>query len=137
MSGAPLGIEPPLLARLRAAAPTIAWRPAEGAAPGRSERRRPSPEVRIAHLHDEEARVETVRRGEELTVTVDSGPVGALVLVVEAEARGPPRRIETFEAGKVPGFSAGSIRATWSRSGTSGAAVSLRELAELARYALI
>ncbi|HXW66969.1 MAG TPA: hypothetical protein VEL82_03715 [Thermoplasmata archaeon] len=132
----PDGLEAPLVSRFRAAAAKIAWREA----PGASRRRAPGPasrpRARIAHLHDEEARVETRGRGRSVAITVDSGPVGALVLLLESDARGPPRLLEPIEASAAPGFPGGAIRATWATGGPSGGPLSLRDLAELARYAL-
>ena len=127
----PLGLDPGLLARFRTAGARIAWRPAPKAA-------RPAAGAiaRVAHLNDEEALVETRTRGREVRVTVDSGPVGALVLLLEADVRGPPRRLEPLEAGRAPGHPAGALRATWAPSGAEGGAIAVRDLAELARYAL-
>ena len=93
--------------------------------------------VRIAHLHDEEARVESRERAGETTFRTDSGPVGALVLLMEIDRRGAPTRLIAHDAGAVPGFP----RAPWRRSGPAGAApeagrLPLPDLVSLARYTL-
>ncbi len=127
----PLGIDAGLLARFRSAGGSIVWRPAFPRPKGRS----PSG-ARIAHLHDEEARVETRRLGRTTEVTVDSGPVGALVLLLEADRRGPPSRLEAIDAGAAAGFSVGAIRAGWGPSPRARGSLTIHDLAELARYAL-
>jgi hypothetical protein len=127
----PLGIDTGLLARFRDAGAKIAWRSAPGS--GRASARAT---VRVAHLNDEESRVDTRANGREVRVTVDSGPVGALVLLLEADARGPPRRLEPLEAGRAPGHPGGALRAIWAPSGPEGGPITVHDLAELARYAL-
>ena len=127
----PLGIDPGLWARFRDAGGRIAWRAASGRTGA------PDPgTARIAHLHDEEARVEAHRHGADFTLTVDSGPVGALVLLLETGTRGPPRRWETIEAPSAPGFPGGALRGIWSRRGPTGGPIGPHDLVELARYAL-
>ncbi len=123
--------DPGLMVRFRAAEQKIQWRPVvEPAAPrGRS--------VRIAHLHDEEARVESEEGRGTTTFRTDSGPVGALVLLMEMDRRGEPTRLVPHDAGAVPGFPMGSLEAVWA----AGAArepggLPIRDLVELARYAL-
>ncbi|MGA8710398.1 MAG: hypothetical protein WB786_04100 [Thermoplasmata archaeon] len=127
-----LPIDPGLLARFRAAGTKIAWRAASSgarASAGRS--------IRIAHLHDEEARVEVTARGGRIRVRVDSGPLGALVLLLEIDGRGPPAALGAREAGKDPAYPSGAIVGAW-----GGATVpedsrpGLHDLVELARYAL-
>lgn len=127
----PFGIDPGLWIRFCAAGAKVAWRPAPGRS-GRGGRAR----ARIAHLHDEEARVEARDDGPTFVLTVDSGPVGALVLLLEAGRRGAPRRLEPLEASAAPGFPGGALRATWSASGSAESPVGPRDLVELARYAL-
>ena len=84
MSGLEGRVDPGLLVRFRAAEPRIAWRAAPA---GRGKGPRP----RIAHLHDEECRV--VRRGREGagSLAVESGPLGALLLLLEIDRHGTPR----------------------------------------------
>ncbi|HTT45509.1 MAG TPA: hypothetical protein VMH38_05785 [Thermoplasmata archaeon] len=128
----PLTIDPGLLARFRAAGERIAWRPVAVVA-----KRPPAKRVRIAHLNDEEARVEEAGRGTRARVAVDSGPVGALVLLLEIDHRGPPTALGASEAGRDRDFPSGAIVATW-----GGGAVpedskpTLRDLVDLARYSL-
>jgi len=127
-----LGIDPGLLARFRAAGAKIAWK-AGPKAPKRPTGHR----VRVAHLNDEDARVESWGTGPAGGVEVDSGPVGALVIVLEADRRGPPAALEPIEAGADPAFPAGAIRARWDRgAGPGTSALALHDLVELARYAL-
>lgn len=127
-----LGIDPGLLTRYRAAGAKIVWR---AAPPGG--RPKGGTRARIAHLHDEEARVVTTGRGARVRVAVDSGPVGALVLLLEIDRRGPPSALGAKEAGRDVGFPSGAIVAAW-----GGAPVpedsrpGLNDLVKLARYAL-
>jgi hypothetical protein len=146
----PLPVDEGLLARLKAAGEAIAWaeEAATEARATKGGRRRPrgKPElrsdaprrrVRRARLHEQEARVEegSDRRGEE--VAVDSGPLGALVLLLEIERRGLPTRLVPRGGGERAGFDEGAIEAVWSPSGGEPTlAVPLSQLVTLARYAL-
>jgi hypothetical protein len=127
-----LGIDPGLLARYREAGSQIAWR----AAP-RAPKRPKGRKARIAHLHDEEARVEEWGSGSRAAIAADSGPVGALVLLLEIDRRGPPSSMGAQEAGRDPAFGTGALVAAW-----GGATVeldsrpTLADLVQLARYAL-
>ncbi len=127
-----LPIDPGLLARYRSAGAKIRWRPVLSktkASPARS--------VRIAHLHDEEARVEVSGRGKRVRVAVDSGPVGALVLLLEIDRRGPPAALGAAEAGRDPNFPSGAIVAAWgSETVPADSKPEFADLVELARYAL-
>jgi hypothetical protein len=82
--------------------------------------------------------VEEQKRGRGFSLWVDSGPVGALVLLLEAGVRGPPSRIEGIEGTLEPRFPSGAIRASWGASSPSagGSRVTVTDLVELARYAL-
>lgn len=132
MSGSVTKIDPGLLARFRGAATQVAWRNAPPM-PKRPRGRR----VRIAHLHDEEARVESWGTDRAGGCEVDSGPVGALVLVLETERRGRLPRLTSVEATEDPAFRGGAIRAQWGGRATSRATeLRLVDLVELARYAL-
>jgi hypothetical protein len=125
-----LPINAGLLERFRRAGAEVQWRKASTAsARGRS--------ARIAHLHDEEARVENWGTGRSGGVAVDSGPVGALVLLLEVDRRGFPDSLGAAEAGRDPAFRSGALVAVWG-SGTAptDSAPELRDLVELARYAL-
>jgi hypothetical protein len=131
MTPRPLSIDAGLLARFRAAGTEIAWRPA-GPTPRVAKGRR----ARIAHLHDEEARIESWGREINGGVEVESGPVGALVLLLEADRRGVPDRLETREAGEDRGFPQGAIVATWGPGASGASKIGPKELVDLARYAL-
>jgi hypothetical protein len=128
----PLPVDPGLLTRYRAAGQQIAWRSAP-----RGVRRPAGRRARIAHLNDEEARVEewgTAPRG---GIAVESGPLGALVVLLEIDRRGVPTVLAAQNAGRDPAFSSGSILATWGNvSAESDSRPSLQDLVRLARYAL-
>ncbi|HYA55128.1 MAG TPA: hypothetical protein VEG42_05965 [Thermoplasmata archaeon] len=128
----PLPIDPGLLARFRAAGEKIAWRsvPARG-------KHRAAGRVRIAHLNDEEARVAVSGRGTNARVSVDAGPVGALVLLLEIDRRGVPTALGASEAGREPGFPSGAIVAAWGDAQVpDDSEPRLPDLVDLARYAL-
>jgi hypothetical protein len=126
-----LSIDPGLLARFRAAGAKISWRPAEGRAT-----RSPRRTTRIAHLNDEDARVEAWGRPSAGGLEVDAGPLGALVLLLEADQRGSLPRLESRNAGVDPGFAQGAIRASWGKSAPVVPGPTIPDLVELARYAL-
>jgi hypothetical protein len=128
----PLGIDAGLLARYREAGGQIAWR----AAP-RTPRRPKGRTARIAHLHDEEARVEEWGPRPRSVVAADSGPVGALVILLEIDRRGPPSAIGAQDAGRDPAFGSGALVAAWgSAKVTLDSHPTLADLVGLARYAL-
>lgn len=128
----PLPIDEGLLARFRSAGERIAWRPAPSI--GRSPARR---RQQIAHLHDEEARVESWGRSPSGGLEVESGPLGALIVLLEADRRGVLPVLASREAGADPAFAQGAITARW---GTGPAnplpGPTVHDLVELARYAL-
>lgn len=129
----PTGIDPGLLARFRSAGARIAWRDAP--APKGDQARAGA--ARIAHLNDEEARIEEGEAAGAHVLTTDSGPVGALVLLLRWEERGTPSRLLTHEAGELPGFASGALEARWEpASKTPALAVPLADVVALARYAL-
>jgi hypothetical protein len=129
---APLAIDAGLLVRFREAGTKIAWRPAP-----RGGRRPAGRRARIAHLHDEEARVETWGKGARAGIAVDSGPVGALAVLLESDRRGPPTSLGAANAGSDPAFPMGAIVALWGPGQVpTDAAPRWRDLVELARYAL-
>jgi len=133
MSATPTGIDPGLLARFRTAAAGISWK----AAPPSKGRRAGRGKARVAHLNDEEARVEDRSEGTAQVLTVDSGPVGALVLVVRWADAGIPTRLVTHEAGELAAFPSGAIEARWeSPAGSPQLALRLADVVALARYAL-
>ena len=128
----PLPIDAGLLARFRAAGAQIAWRDAP-ADPAVGKRRR----ARIAHLNEEEARVETWGRAPRGGVAVGSGPLGALVILLEADRRCRSPVLGAHEAGREPAFPGGALVAAWDGSPVpTDAAPRLADLVELARYAL-
>jgi hypothetical protein len=123
--------DPGFVARLREAYGTIVWKDASTELEGGAR------EARIAHLHDEEARIETWETPRGAGVAVTSGPVGALVLLVEIDRRGAPQRLGARNAGRDPVFPDGSVVATWGEdAGPLDSTPRLRDLVELARYAL-
>ncbi len=147
MSSDGWAVDPGLAERFRAAGAQIAWRDAEAAAETPAPRRaapkgRAKPRVahrtRIAHLHDEEARVEETVDGGGSRWLVDSGPVGALVLLLEVHRRGPPTTLGTRDAVEGSPFPMGALEATWSGRPGNHAEYSLppADLIALARYAL-
>jgi hypothetical protein len=88
-------------------------------------------------LNDEEARVEQWGTGKRVGIAVDSGPVGALVILLEMDRRGPATALGAENAGRDAAFPSGAIFATW---GDGRVPVDSRprvqDLVELARYAL-
>jgi hypothetical protein len=131
VSATAIAIDPGLLERFRAAGRSIAWRPAP---------KWPRPAGRgaeIAHLHDEECRVERRGTGRTGAITVESGPLGALVLLLAFDARGPPRDWGAGNAGRDPAYPGGSLSATWGRGTVPhDTRPTVADLVELARYAL-
>ena len=131
MTEAILPVDPGLLARFRGAGERIVWRAAEAVrAPG------PRRRARIARLSDEEARVESWGRPPAGGLEVDAGPVGALVLLLEADRRGALPALESRNAGVDTAFSQGAVRAVWGPRPESTPGPTIRDLVELARYAL-
>ena len=132
---APLA-DPGLMARFRAVEPKIQWRPVVEPPKGRK-KGAPGRSARIAHLHDEEARVESEEGPTGSVWRTDSGPVGALVLLLEMDRRGPPVRLTTHAAGDLPAFAMGALEAVW-RPGApiEPGGLPISDLVGLARYAL-
>jgi hypothetical protein len=132
-----LPIDAGLWNRFEAAGAKIAWRPVIVPRPG-TRSSAVTPRSRIAHLHDEEARVEERPSRSGFSLLVESGPVGALVILLEAGVRGVPSTLQGVEGAVEPQFPSGAIRALWGRTSSSsaGTEVSLTDLVELARYAL-
>jgi hypothetical protein len=113
-----------LAGRFRAAGAKIRWREEDGGS------------GRIAHLHDEEARVEPRSSGAHRSVWADPGPVGALVLLLEIERLGAPRQLLALD-GPTPGFPKGALVASWGGPVPTGARpVPVDDLVAVARYAL-
>jgi hypothetical protein len=129
---AALPIDPGLLARYRDAGRKITWRPAP-----RSARRPAGRKARIAHLNDEDARVEEWGTAKSRGMAVDSGPVGALVLLLEIDRRGPPAALGAENADRDAAFPSGAIVAGWGGvTVPTDSRPKLTDLVELARYAL-
>jgi hypothetical protein len=127
----------PGAAPTRSALPRSSPRARRSARAGSTERRATTTEARIAHLHDEEARVEEVRRGRVRALTVTSGPVGALVLVGEIAREGVPSELRAYAAGERAGFPDGAIEARWEDdTGAPRLALPIADLVSLARFAL-
>jgi hypothetical protein len=133
MTPGALAIDSGLLGRFRAAGGQIAWREAKAPAGTRPAKGT----ARIAHLNDEEARVEERREGATSVLTVESGPLGALVLLLRWEEFGEPNRLVAREGGELRSFPSGALEATWSGTADGHAlAVPLADVVGLARYAL-
>ena len=140
-------IDPGLRERFRAAGAQVAWRdvaPPKPSSPPRAGRR-PAParakgssqRTRIAHLNDEEARVSESSVGPTRSMVVDSGPVGALVVLLEIERRGPPTLLTTRDADPASEFPQGAIEARWDDGpGRPEYSLPMADLIQLARYAL-
>jgi hypothetical protein len=126
-----LGIDEGFARRLRDAGAAIVWRPAS-APRGRAAR-----STRVARLGDEEARVEAQERKVGATVEVAAGPVGAVVLLLEADRRGLPSSLGSRSGRRGSSFPAGSIVAAWGGPPVrADARPTVRDLVDLARYAL-
>lgn len=131
-----LPVDPGLLERMRRAGAEIAWRTAESSSPPSRSKKAGTP-ARIAHLHDEEARIEERPQAKGWVMVADSGPVGALVLLLTVDRRGLPTRLTTHEAGELTAFAQGAIEARWTDGARPGAySVPLADLVQVARYAL-
>lgn len=117
-----------LARRFERAEEAIRWRPAPGGQ---------GPDDRIAHLNDEEARVQLVDEGSTVCVTADPGPVGALVLMGEIGRRGDPTYLEALGHGPPP-FENGALRACWGplRPLPPGRPIPESDLIGVARFAL-
>lgn len=129
-AGGVAGVDAALLARFRAAGATIAWRSATSLPGARVAR------ARIAHLHDEEARVEEREGAVGRQTVVDSGPVGALVLLLEIDQLGTVPSVDSIDGSVDPAFPSGALVAAWGSAAGRPGAVPLADLVALARYAL-
>lgn len=127
-----------LLSRFRRAGAEIQWR--DEGMPKAAKGRPTSPRlgtVRVAHFNDEEARVEVRTSTDVREVITDSGPLGALILVLEIDERGVPGSLTQHPAHELTGFGSGAIRARWSPSPRDEPGkVPLSDIVGLARYAL-
>lgn len=127
----PPALDPGLAQRFRAAGAQVTWRDVIS-----KKGRAPRARVRVARLHDEEARVEEHPVAGGPILRVDSGPVGALLVLLEAERRGETPFLRSLDAGVDPGFPNGAIEATWDAAGGTPT-VGVKDLVEVARYALV
>jgi hypothetical protein len=131
----PLAIDAGLLNRYRDAGRKIAWRPAPKTP--KVPKRPAGHRARIAHLNDEEARVEEWGTDSNAGLAVDSGPVGALVILLEIDRRGPASAVGAKDAGRDAAFPGGAIVAAWGdESVPTDSQPRMKDLIELARYAL-
>ncbi len=119
----------PLRPRLVAEEARIAWRPAPASPIG--------VRARIARLHDEEARIERRPKGRgAYSIVADSGPVGALVLLLEIDRADRLPSLSSLGAGEDDRFPQGALVATWPARRTATAPIGIPDLIALARYAL-
>ena len=127
-----LPIDEGLRRRLRDAGAAIAWRAQGEQGPVGS-----LGAARVARLHEEEATVMVREEPSGAVVEVTAGPVGAVVLLLEADRRGPPAALGSRNARSGSAFPLGSILATWGTArAEADARPTVRDLVELARYAL-
>jgi len=134
-----LPVDPGLMQRFRAAGAQVTWRPANDPPPPRASKSRKGGVAgrRIARLHEEEALVEETPSARAPTLLVDSGPVGALVLLLEIDRRGRPTYLVARDARERKEFPNGAIEAGWGSEPVAGKPpLPLRDLVDLARYAL-
>ena len=136
-----LPLDAGLLDRFRLAGGQIVWRPAAITLPKPKDSGNHPSKVKgvrqVAHLNDEEANVERSGPASAPTLLVDSGPVGALVLVLEMDQRGLPHRLTTHESGRLTGFPQGALEASWDPAlDEAPLELPLSDVVGLARYAL-
>ncbi|MCI4357504.1 MAG: hypothetical protein L3J95_03935 [Thermoplasmata archaeon] len=140
-------LDPGLRERFRAAGAQVSWREVDPPKPRATARATRAPvaarskdrrsRTRIAHLNDEEARVEESSVGSTTTWVVDSGPVGALVILLEFERRGPPALLRTHDADPSSAFPQGAIEARWIEGATRPEySLPIGDLIQFARFAL-
>ncbi|MCI4364736.1 MAG: hypothetical protein L3K10_01535 [Thermoplasmata archaeon] len=128
----PLPVNPGLRSRFRSAGQRIEWTPAPRSPPRPKTRR-----GRMARLRDEQARVEEWGSERDGGVMVDSGPVGALVLLLALDRRGVPSALGAVHAGRDPAFPGGAIVAVWGAGPVpDDEHPRLDDVVELARFAL-
>jgi hypothetical protein len=132
MSGSGWGADPGLLARFRRAGTQIEWRSAASSGRGRRGRA-----VEIAHLHDEEAPVARWGSDRAGGIAAGAGPLGALIVLLEVDRRGPPGAWGAWNAGTDARFPEGAIVAAWGEAVPHPDSVPRPgDLIEIARYAL-
>ena len=123
--------------RLRAAEKEIAWTEVPARPPAKRSRA-PAARVRVAKLHDEEARFELSESGPRCSAVASSGPVGALLLLLEMDRRGTPGHLYARPAAQRSPYPDGAIEAEWGTpaAGDGRPEVPIAELLALVRYAL-
>jgi hypothetical protein len=122
-------IDPRIVDRFRSAGRSIQWRSItsnEGA----------DHRARIATLYEEPARIEERETAAGREMVVDSGPVGALVMVLEVDRQGLPHTLDPVEGGRIEGFPNGALRAVWTTGPVPAAGATWKDVLDLARYAL-
>ncbi len=122
-------IDPRIIDRFRTAGRSIQWQsvvPNEGG----------SSHARIATLHEQPARVEERETVSGREMIVDSGPVGALVLVLEVDRHGLPHALDPVAGGETEGFPEGALRAIWGTGPVPAPGAVWKDVLNLARYAL-
>ena len=124
-------LDPAFARRLRDAGASIVW----SSVPSGGKRTRGR--ACVARLGEEEARVEAREGPAGTTVEVAAGPVGAVVLLLEADRRGPPSSLGSRNGRRGSSFPTGSIVAGWGGPPVpADARPTVRDLVDLARYAL-
>lgn len=128
----PLPLNPGLRTRFRLAGEKIAWIPTV------SSPELPRPRMRRrAQLREEEAVVEEWGSETDGGLMVESGPLGALVLLLAFDRRGLPTTLGASYAGHAPGFPSGAIVAIWgSDPAPTDERPRFQDVVDLARYAL-
>ncbi len=133
MSAGPApAIDPRLALRFRAAGESVHW---QEIVSEQGHRHR----LRIATLHEQPARIEERRTDSGREMVVDSGPVGALVLVLEVDRRGLPQALRAIPAGEIDGFPDGALKAIWAPTPMPPVPLGpvWKDIVDLARYALL
>jgi hypothetical protein len=128
----PLPVHPGLRTRFRVAGERIEWIPTVPSPD------RPAPERRRrARLREEEALIEEWGSATEGGLRVESGPLGALVLMLAFDRRGVPTSLGASHAGQDPAFPSGAIVAVWGDGlAPTDDRPRFEDVVDLARYAL-
>ncbi len=125
-------LNPGLGIRFLTAGEQIVWSPVPLDPPRPADRR-----GRLAGLREDTARIEEWGTEHDGGLTVDSSPLGALVLMVAIIGRGAPTSLGALHAGRDPAFPSGALVAVWG-GGTApdDERPRVRDVVDLARYAL-
>ncbi|MFZ0698932.1 MAG: hypothetical protein WAN74_01885 [Thermoplasmata archaeon] len=127
--GAPPVIDPRVIDRFRSAGRSIQWQAVDSSEGGNHR-------TRIATLYEQSARVEERATAASREMVVDSGPVGALVLVLEVDRQGLPHALDPVAGGQIEGFPDGALRAVWKTGPLPPPGTTWKDVIDLARYAL-